>query len=72
VTFTAGQSGLLHHDDLGIDDLLSLETIIGPASGNLANVHDGSDVPERLLAMRSRRRCRATLRGCSRSTASTR
>jgi hypothetical protein len=38
VTFTAGQQDYSITNDLGIDDLLSLETIIGPSSGNLANV----------------------------------
>jgi hypothetical protein len=53
VTFTAGQQDYSITNDLGIDDLLSLETIIGPSSGNLANVTMEATYPSRLLALRS-------------------
>lgn len=53
VSFVSGQSDYNIPNDFGITNLLSISSIIGPASGSLANVEMEATYPSRLLELRS-------------------
>lgn len=52
VTITSAKSDYSIVDDLGITDLVSIDSITGPASGSTPNVPMEATYPSRLLSMR--------------------